>query len=68
MKPFAEISYNQVLVCSGIATALQTFDGTPVGITIGIFLLLVAGGFCSAAFIDFLLLAKVTATLSLYSI
>lgn len=68
MKPVAAKSYNQVLVCSGIATALQTFDGTPVGITIGIFLLLVAGGFCSAAFIDFLLLAKVTATLNLYSI
>jgi len=43
----------------GLATALSTFDGTPVGIAIGIFLLLVAGGFCSAAFIDFLLLAKV---------
>jgi len=43
----------------GLATALQTFDGTPSGIVIGIFLLLVAAGFCCAAFIDFLLLAKV---------
>ncbi|XP_054286979.1 secretory carrier-associated membrane protein 1-like isoform X2 [Macrosteles quadrilineatus] len=43
----------------GLATALKTFDGTPSGIVIGIFLLLVAAGFCCAAFIDFLLLAKV---------
>uniref|UniRef100_A0A1B6M4M8 Secretory carrier-associated membrane protein n=2 Tax=Graphocephala atropunctata TaxID=36148 RepID=A0A1B6M4M8_9HEMI len=43
----------------GLATALGTFDGTPSGTIIGIFLLLIAGGFCCAAFIDFLLLAKV---------
>uniref|UniRef100_A0A1B6DXV7 Secretory carrier-associated membrane protein n=1 Tax=Clastoptera arizonana TaxID=38151 RepID=A0A1B6DXV7_9HEMI len=43
----------------GLIKALDTFDGTTKGIAIGILLLVVAAGFCAAAFMDLILLSKV---------
>lgn len=44
----------------GLLTALGTLtDGTTTGVICGLFLLLIALGFCSAAFMDLLLLTKI---------
>lgn len=51
---------------SGIFTAISVYDSSPGGIITGLFVFLIALGFCSAAAMDLILLSKVTFISSIF--